>query len=260
MTRLSTTPVKGLALHHPRSISLNAQGADADRLFYLLDESGMIQSCTRNPQLYGLSASYDTESRRLEVSRGDELLIGGTAERGERVETDVWGLRMLSSDVVADPTWSEFFSTLTGRRVQLVQGRGTAYDVRPVTLLGASSVAALAQNAGVPQIDARRFRMLIEFSGGLPYVEDSWEGRLVQVGEAVLRGGGPVHRCAATTRDPETGAVNLQVLRMILDHRGRQDSLLGPGANFGVYGDVVEPGRVSIGDRLEIEPAVPDRA
>jgi uncharacterized protein YcbX len=252
ITRLSVTPVKGLLLHHPDSIDLTAQGAVGDRLFYLVDDTGKIQSCTGNPGLYGLRATYDDQSRRLEVRRERELLLGATIEPAMAVDTDMWGLRMITSDVVADPVWSTFFSDIVGRRVHLVQARGSAYDVRPATLLGTGSVQELARRAGLVEVDSRRFRMLIEFSGGEPHVEDSWHGMLLEVGNAVLRGGGPVKRCAATTRDPDTGAVNLQTLRVITAYRGRQESVLGRGANFGVYADVVEPGTISVGDTLAV--------
>ena len=97
------------------------------------------------------------------------------------------------------------------------------------------------------EVDSRRFRMLIEFSTDEPHVEDTWAGSRLEVGDAVLRAGGPVMRCAATTRDPDSGEVNLQTLRLINSYRGRQESELGVGMNFGVYGAVVEPGRVSVG-------------
>lgn len=252
ITRLSITPVKGLLLHHPDAIEVTAQGAVGDRLFYLLDETGKLQSCTRNPGLYGLRASYDTESRRLEVTREGQVLLEGIIEPAAAVDTDLWGLRTITSDVVADPVWSTFFSDIVGRRVQLVHARGSAYDVHPVTLLGTGSVEELARHAGIPQVDSRRFRMLIEFAGGEPHIEDSWEGKLLEVGDAVLRGGGPVQRCAATTRDPDSGAVDLQTLRVIRTYRGRQDSVFGFGSNFGVYGDVVEPGTISVGDSLRV--------
>lgn len=251
VARLSTTPVKGLVLHHPDSIELTTQGAAGDRLFFLVDDEGGVQSCTRHPGLYGLEATYDTETRRLEVRRGGEVLHSGLVEAGESVDTDMWGLRMLTGDVAADPAWSEFFSDVVGRPVRLVRARGSAFDVEPVTLLGTASVAELAARAGRAEVDSRRFRMLIEVAGGEPHVEDSWNGELLQVGGAVLRGSGPVKRCAATTRDPESGAVDLQTLRMITAYRGRQESVLGLGACFGVYAEVVEPGVVSVGDRLE---------
>jgi uncharacterized protein YcbX len=163
----------------------------------------------------------------------------------------MWGLRTIEADVVADPVWSAFFSDIVGKPVQLLQARGSAYDVQPVTLLGTASVQELARHADA-EVDSRRFRMLIEFSGGEPHVEDTWDGRLLQVGDAVLRGGGPVKRCAATTRAPDSGAVDLQTIRLITGYRGRQPSVLGIGANFGVYADVIQPGTISVGDTVRV--------
>jgi MOSC domain-containing protein len=252
VTRLSITPVKGLLLHHPDSIDLTVHGAVGDRLFYLVDSTGEIQSCTGNPGLYGLRAVYDSDSRRLEITRADDVLLSRTVEPAEVVETDMWGLRTIRSAIVADPVWSTFFSEIVGRPVQLLQARASAYDVHPVTMLGTASVQELARHAGLAEVDSRRFRMLIEFSGGEPHVEDSWEEKLVRVGDAVLRGGGQVKRCAAVTRAPDSGDVDLQTLRLIAGYRGRQTSALGIGAHFGVYADVVEPGTISVGDTMTV--------
>lgn len=252
ITLLSTTPVKGLALHHPRSISLTRHGAAGDRRFYLVDESGKLQSCTRNPELYGLTAAWDQDSRRLQVSRGADLLVGGVIEPDRPVGTDLSGIRTLEADTVADPRWDAFFSDLLGLPVSLVQARESAFDVQPVTLLGTGSVDELARRSGLPHVDPRRFRMLIQFEGGDPHAEDSWDGCRLEVGGAVLRAGGPVKRCAATTRHPDTGSVDLQTLRLITDYRGRQESEFGAGAHFGVYASVLEPGTITVGDTVEV--------
>ena len=252
VTRLSITPVKGLLLHHPDSIALTAHGALGDRLFYLIDSEGQIQSCTGNPGLYGIRAVYDRDSRRLEITRSHDVLLSRTVEPAEVVETDMWGLRTIGSAIVADPVWSTFFSDIVGSPVQLLQACTSAYDVHPVTLLGTASVQELARRAGLTRVDSRRFRMLIEFSGGEPHVEDAWDERLVKVGNAVLRSGGPVKRCAAVTRAPDSGAVDLQTIRLITGYSGRQTSALGIGAHFGVYADVVEPGTISVGDTLTV--------
>lgn len=252
VVRLSTTPIKGLALDHPRSIELSRHGAVGDRRFFLADDEGRVQSCTANAGLLPLAARFDRDSRRLEVTRGGEVLCAGTVDPAGAVHPDMWGLRTIAADVVAGPQWSAFFSDLLGKRVRLVQARQSAYDVHPATILGSSSVADLARRSGLASVDPRRFRMLIEFSGGTPHLEDSWSGRVLRIGGAVLRGGGPVKRCAATTRNPASGAVDLQTLRLITAYRGRRDSELGAGATFGVYCDVLEPGTVSVGDPLRV--------
>jgi uncharacterized protein YcbX len=70
----------------------------------------------------------------------------------------------------------------------------------------------------------------------------------VRVGEAVVRVAGPVPRCAVTTQDPDSGVRTLDTLAGIKSYRGLRD---GKKLDFGVYFDVVEPGRVRVGDTVE---------
>jgi uncharacterized protein YcbX len=118
----------------------------------------------------------------------------------------------------------------------------------PVTLISDGSLTRLAREAGRNAIDARRFRMLFELEGCDPHEEDTWEGRRFAIGDAVIRVGGPIPRCAVTTRDPDTGRRDLDTLRLIDRYRGQRR---GQPPDFGVYGDVVEPGRVRVGDSVE---------
>ena len=111
---------------------------------------------------------------------------------------------------------------------------------------------ALSQQAGAP-VDARRFRMLIEFDGGEAHIEDSWADRRIHVGDAVLIGGGPVKRCAGTTRNPDSGEVDLKTLTLIGAYRGRQESAFGLGFNFGTYATCAVPGTINVGDELIVE-------
>jgi uncharacterized protein YcbX len=93
--------------------------------------------------------------------------------------------------------------------------------------------------------------MLIEVDGVGPHEEDGWVGRTVRVGEAVLRGGGHVGRCAITNRDPESGEITLQTLKILGRYRRALDTT-EPVA-FGIYGEVLEPGTIRIGDRVEVD-------
>jgi uncharacterized protein YcbX len=90
--------------------------------------------------------------------------------------------------------------------------------------------------------------MLLEIEGCAPHEEDTWRGRHVRIGEALLEIGGPVPRCATTTRDPATGQRDLDTLREIAAYRGKRE---GKHVDFGVYASVVEPGRVRVGDPVE---------
>src|SRR5262249_32526753 len=129
------------------------------------------------------------------------------------------------------------------------------HDEYPVTLLGEESVAELARRGGAGSVDARRFRMLISFSGLSAHAEDGWQGQTIGIGEAVIRVGGPVPRCAAAARAPERGGRAVRRVRMIRSSRGVQANEFGRGVNFGVYAEVIEEGTVRVSDALNVRPA-----
>lgn len=249
---LSVTPVKGLALHHPRSVELDAGGARGDRDFLLADPEGRMVSVTKTGALLRVRAGWDPVAEVLVLHDADgTVLARGPARGGEPVAVDLFGLRDVPGRIVGGP-FAAVLSRLAGRPLRLVRTDvpGAASDVHPVTLLGDASVAALAATAGVPEVDRRRFRMLIAFSGGAPYAEEAWAGRELRVGGAVLRIGGTVPRCAATTRHPERGDRDFPVVRLLKEERGLRETGLGRGVPFGVYAEVLEPGRVAVGDEL----------
>lgn len=65
----------------------------------------------------------------------------------------------------------------------------------------------------------------------------------------MIRVSGPVPRCALTTRSPDTGERDLDTLRLIKGYRGVRN---GEAIDFGVYARVVRPGRVRVGDVVEL--------
>jgi uncharacterized protein YcbX len=161
--------------------------------------------------------------------------------------------REIRGDVVEGP-WTAFVEGVAEQSLRLIKAGlpGAASDAAGVTLLGDASVRALERESGTDHIDARRFRMLVELATDREHVEDEWEGALAAVGAAEIRIGGPVPRCAATTRDPDRGERDLPTVQSIKAYRGLRDTVFGPGAPFGVYADVVTAGRVRVGDRLQL--------
>lgn len=252
VTRLSTTPIKGLALHHPESISVDETGAIGDRLFYLADTRPSLVSVAKTGALVGITADYDASSRRLVLREGDTVLAEDEVRLGDDIDADFFAFRTAPGRVVKGP-FAAILSERAGRDLELVQATDSlrGHDVEPLTLLGTGSIDQLSHVAGTP-VDARRFRMLIEFDGGLPHIEDTWLDKRIRIGDATLVGGGPVQRCAGTTRHPDTGIVDLKTLALIGEYRGRQDSVFGPGFNFGVYARCVEPGEIRVGDEIVV--------
>jgi uncharacterized protein YcbX len=251
LARISTTPVKSLLLHHPEEVELGSLGLARDRRFYLVRENGRLLAGLHHGPLALVRADWDPGADRLTMTFPDGSVVDGEVELVEPVLTDFWGHRV-EGRAVAGP-WAEALSDYAGRPARLVKADvpAGAVDVEPLTLVSSESVEELARHAGLEGLDARRFRMLLEIEGCEPHEEDTWRGRRARLGEAVIEIGGPVPRCATTTRDPATGKRDLDTLREIAAYRGKRD---GKKIDFGVYAQVVRPGRVRVGDPVELEP------
>jgi uncharacterized protein YcbX len=72
----------------------------------------------------------------------------------------------------------------------------------------------------------------------------------VRVGEATVIPQGNVGRCAITTQNPDTGRVDLDTLKALAAYRGDVETT--EPLPFGIHAAVAEPGRVRVGDRVEV--------
>ena len=248
---LSTTPIKGFALHHPQSIEVNERGVVGDRDFFLIDESGSMFSTSKTGELPGFSASFDHAKQTLALFENGVALLEEEVRLGEATSGNFFTMWDVAGHEVLGP-WDQLFSQRLGRPVKMIKAgpdrSGT--DVGRLSLISSRSIQALQESADIAELDPRRFRMNIEISGADAHEEDTWLDQEFTIGSAVIRGGPPVQRCVATTRNPDTGVVDLKVLKLIKDYRGRQESEFGLGFNFGVYGFCLTPGSISVGDNI----------
>jgi uncharacterized protein len=248
VARLSIAPVKALALEEPEQVRLEPFGVVGNRVFHLVDAHGDRVSGPKHGRLMQVRSSYDVSSERLSLAFPDGSAVEGDAARLDgSVVSDFWG-RTVPARVVEGP-FGPALSEWYGSPLRLVRSSrpGDAADVEPLSLMSTASAEALSRWAGDdPRVlDTRRFRLNIELAGCEPFEEDTWDGRSMRIGEAVIRVGGPIPRCAVTTYDPETGERDFGTLKAIKEVRGATaDAKL----NFGVYASVVEPGIVRVGD------------
>lgn len=111
-----------------------------------------------------------------------------------------------------------------------------------VSIIGLSSLHALEQAAGMA-LDPLRFRANIYVSGGSPWAEFDWIGQEIQLGQAKLRVVKRIVRCPATEVNPASAERDAEPPRWLRTHFGHAD--------LGVYAEVIEAGRVAVGDALE---------
>jgi uncharacterized protein YcbX len=142
---------------------------------------------------------------------------------------------------VADPA----LAARLGDGVRLMKQRRGIQDSAPLSLISTATLAQLGELVG-RKLDVRRFRpnLLVEPQDGEPFAEDGWIGSVLRIGEARLRLDRRDQRCVMINVDPDTIERDAEVLRTVARER---DSCLG------VYGTTVTPGRVAVGDPVELE-------
>ncbi len=122
---------------------------------------------------------------------------------------------------------------------------GSYVDAFPLLVMTTSALASLAAALPASQIDVRRFRPNLVVDTDEPgHPELGWEGRRLQVGEALLELTVACPRCVMVTHEISS---DLPADRAVLRHVIRELD-----QNVGIYANVVTPGRVAIDDRVTL--------
>ncbi|PWU25119.1 MAG: hypothetical protein C5B48_02975 [Candidatus Rokuibacteriota bacterium] len=245
VSRIAITPVKGFALSHPSEVELTERGVIENRRFFLVDGDGRRLRSSLTDWPCRVRGVYDAAAEALRMRFPDGHEVAGDAlDLGEEVVCEFSGDIVATARVVLGP-WGQPLSELAGHSVRVARTSqpGDLY-AHTASLVSEASVDRLAREAGTV-VDERRFRLLLTLSGCQPHEEDDWEGSSVRVGEAAVQVDGPVARCAATTRHPDSGERDLDTLGLIRRYRGQA----ADGAIcFGMLASVMRPGLVRVGD------------
>jgi uncharacterized protein len=250
VARISVAPVKALGLVHPDEVMLDRGGVTGNRRFWLRDEQGALYAGKRDGTMMQIRPDWDEATRRLVLTFPGGERVEGIVELDEPVDALLYELPRSSRRVLGP--WQEAISEFVGRPLELLWADEGAVDRTPeggtVSLVSRGSLERLRQEIGVAdEVDGRRFRMLFEIDGVAAHEEDRWLGAAVRIGEATILVNGDVGRCVVTSRDPDTGVVDLPTLVTLASYRPNGVTAQLP---FGVYASVLAPGRVRVGDGL----------
>jgi uncharacterized protein YcbX len=263
VVRISIAPVKGLGLVHPDEVLVERTGVLENRRFHIVDANGRRYNQIRKGTLVQIKPEYDAEREWLALRFPDGSVAEGTVALDGEVTTDFYG-RPVTGNYVSGP-WSEALSRWFERELRLIQSPpGAAIDRGRghVSLVSRASLAELGSKGGQDgPVDGRRFRMLFEVDDCEAHEEDTWVKRQLRIGDSLVRIRNDVGRCAITTQNPDTGVPDLNTLRTIAGYRPMTRNEAGSQhIPFGVYGEVLEPGRVRLGDSVEpVELSLLDR-
>ena len=248
--RISIAPVKSLGLVHPDSVELGRGGVVGDRRFWMVYDEGRLLNGKICPVMMRVRPDWDEASRRLTLRFPDGRDVDGVVELGEPFDATLYG-EPHPSRRVRGP-WQDALSEFSGLRLTLLWSESGAVDRGAdragwTSIVSRASLERLGEVAGTQDVDGRRFRMLFEIDGVGAHEEDDWIGRRVRIGEAVVEPVGDVGRCVVTKCDPDTGTSDLDTLGALAAYRREGQTEPLP---FGVYGSVVEPGTVRLGDTV----------
>lgn len=169
---------------------------------------------------------------------------------------------MLLLNIPGQPAFTEDTQTAAGRQAiaaalttylgeeargtpRFLEAPGHAFSdvaAKVVSIIGLGSIHALKERMGMA-LDPLRFRANIYVSGSHPWAEFDWMGQEIQLGQAKLRVVKRIQRCPATDVNPATGERDAKPARALREAYGHMD--------LGVYAEVIEAGRVAVGDALE---------
>jgi uncharacterized protein len=208
-------PVKSMLGELCEALQVDGRGAAGDRVYAVRDEEGKLGS-----------------GKNSRVHRRIEGLLGFSASHMGEVPTISFpdGRRLLASDAGVHAALS------AALRAPVTLAREASvphHDAEPIHIVTTGSLERLGA-------DERRFRpnVVIESEAEA----GDWVGRTLQVGEVSLRVGRMTGRCVMITMAQSE----------LPDEPGLLRRLGGEEPLFGVYAEVLAPGRIKRGDAVRL--------
>jgi len=136
-----------------------------------------------------------------------------------------------------------------GGGVELMKMKHGIFDDSAISVIAVSTIAGIGVEAGVGELDRRRFRanILLETLDAAIFLEDRWVGRTLVFGGGdsapAVRVTAKDERCAMLNLDPDTAARDARVMKTVVRLNGN---------NAGVYGTVVQTGPIRAGDSVSL--------
>lgn len=254
-------PVKSTAVQDVEAMVVTADGAQGDRRYMLVDETGHAITARDVPKLVLVRADLTQEGLQLSAPQMPDLEV--RAEEHVLAKATIWadaveGLALFQEASAWLSKYLEKDCRLVrvgpaSARTGLLPKIPNAFqDAAPLLVVSAASLTDV--NARLEsRVTMKHFRPNIVVSGAPAFDEDCW-GRF-RIGEALFEGIWGCARCVFTTIDPETGTKlkKGEPLRSMATHRQGNDNQV----YFGQNTRVLEGGTIRLGDRVEVLTRLP---
>lgn len=256
-------PVKSMMGEELNTCVITEKGLVGDRAYGVVDkETGKLANA-KNPKKWPNMFQY--RAAFLETPQEDAAIppVRITTPNGSTIiSTDECKDKMLSNSLsrnvyLSTPSSIEVqFEGYIPEEIEELEDKGsvftrttpngTFFDIDMVHIITTSTINYLRKLAPESRIEARRFRpnIIVEVPDREGFIENEWVGKTLKFGEVELRISQDTKRCVMTTLSQGDLPKDPNVLRSIVRNNA---------GSFGVYAAVVKPGRVTIGDIMEIE-------
>lgn len=223
-------PVKSMRGESLNATTLTLQGIPADRRYAFVQKASRSSfpwlTARELPELLG----YETFTEKV-----------GPQEAEVTVTTPVGEKFPVKSDELR-----QAIEAHSGRELFLLYDYRGSYDVAPISLISCQTVTRIAEESETEE-DPVRFRpnLLVDLENGEAFDELNWVGRILRIGNAArIATTEADQRCMMITLDPVDAKSSPAVLRCVVQ-RHKQCA--------GVYGTVLTPGEVHVGDTISFE-------
>jgi uncharacterized protein YcbX len=186
----------------------------------------------KNERLARLHTRYDDESHTLAVDyEGKQGARGDLRTEEGRAAIESFFARYCADELRGPP--------------KVLHAPGFSFSdvaMKVVSIINLASCADLENYTGAP-VDPLRFRGNLYVAGWPAWHEFDLLGQEIAVGRDVrIKIVKRIKRCAATDVDPTTGTRDLHIPETLMKAFGHADC--------GIYGQVVAPGEIAVGDPL----------
>ena len=254
--------MKSLGVISLTETDVTERGLELDRRWMLVDSRGKFLSQREFPEMslidVGVVQNGLIINRRGRI--GDSIIVPWQPDHPATASVNIW--KDLCEAVVYSDECNDWFSNTLGitcRLVRYSEKTKRAIDPEyatgdqevsfadgfPCLIIGEESLSNLNSRLDKP-IGMDRFRTNLVFSGGVPYIEDTW--KRIRIGDVNFKVVKPCARCVMTTIDPLTAETGIEPLRTLGTYR----KLENRGVMFGQNLIPLNRGRISAGMAVEV--------
>ncbi len=226
-------PVKSFLGEKIEKTTIESYGLYGDRSHAFLDNTrpGKFLTLTQLPPMIRYQARFVGEER---MDQFPSLIIESPS--GQAYE---WGDEGLLKEL----------ETISNKALTPIQYTPShvpfgAIEEENILITTDASIGKLEELWG-EKVDYLRFRPNIHIAlyENTPFIEETWFGRRVLIGETELEIKRYCERCTIINIDPESGSFDFSLLKTVSQERNN---------HFGVYASVIQTGEINVGDKISL--------